>query len=73
MYLSTLNFEDKHLELAAEVAAVVLIAGRSLGDFHGKELRTFESTCQQVETVLRQAIPDVRRTLGRPGSDPTLH
>ncbi|UUV32354.1 hypothetical protein NQK81_02550 [Amycolatopsis roodepoortensis] len=73
MYLSTPNFEDKHLELAADVAAVVLIAGRSLGDFHGKELRTFESTCQQVETVLRQAIPDVRRTLGRPGSDPTQH
>ncbi|MGW4529168.1 hypothetical protein [Amycolatopsis sp. NPDC004378] len=71
MYLSTSNFEDKHLELAADVAAVVLTAGRSLGSFYGRDLRTFETTCQQVETVLRQMIPDVRRALGRPDTDPT--
>lgn len=71
MYLSTANFEDKHLELAADVAAVVLTAGQSLGAFYGRDLRAFETTCQQVETVLRQMIPDVRRALGRPDGDPT--
>lgn len=69
--LSTLNFEDKHLELAADVAAVVLTAGRALGTFYGRDLRTFEATCQQVETALRQVIPEVRRALGRPDADPT--
>ncbi|MEV6871649.1 hypothetical protein [Amycolatopsis sp. NPDC051128] len=71
MYLSTPNFEDKHLELAADVAAVVLTAGRSLGTFYGRDLQGFEATCQQVETALRQMIPLTRQALGRPDADPT--
>lgn len=71
MYLSTANFEDKHLELAADVAGVVLAAGRSLGTFYGRDLQVFETTCHQVETGLRQMIPIARQALGRPDSDPT--
>ncbi|MEV4049641.1 hypothetical protein AB0J55_00505 [Amycolatopsis sp. NPDC049688] len=71
MYLSTPNFEDKHLELAADVAAVVLAAGKSVGAFYGRDLRNFETTCHQVEGVLRQIIPAVRQALGRPGANPT--
>ncbi|WP_146060360.1 hypothetical protein [Amycolatopsis sp. CA-128772] len=71
MYLSTSNFEGKHLELAADVAAVVLTAGQSLGTFYGRDLRGFETTCRQVETTMRQMIPITRQALGRPDADPT--
>ncbi len=71
MHLSTSNFEDKHLELAADMGAVVLTAGRSLGAFYGKDLQLFETTCQQVESELRQKIPIVRQLLSRPDADPT--
>jgi hypothetical protein len=71
MHLSTANFEHKHLELAADVAAVVRTAGRSLGTFYGRDLHSFDTTCEQVEIRLRRRIPITRRALGRPDADPT--
>lgn len=68
--LSTYVFEDKHVELAADVAVVVRAAGISVGTFYGRNTTTFHQVCTDVEAHLRDQTPVIRQALGRPGGDP---
>jgi len=71
LHLSTSVFEDKHVELAADLAVVLRAAGVSIGDFYGRDTSTYLKICTNVDTHLRSQIPAIRQALGRPGDDPT--
>lgn len=71
LHLSTYVFEDKHVELAADIAIVLRAAGTSVGDFYGRETSTYLKICTDIDIHLRTQIPTIRRALGRPGDDPT--
>jgi len=71
LHLSTLVLEDKHVELAADIATVLRAAGTSVGDFYGRETSTYLKICTDVDTHLRTQIPAIRQALGRPEDDPT--
>jgi hypothetical protein len=73
LHLSTSVFEDKHVELAADIATVIRAAGISVGDFYGRETNMYLKLCTDVDTHLRAQIPSIRQALGRPGNDPTHH
>ncbi|MEV6620297.1 hypothetical protein AB0M83_13065 [Amycolatopsis sp. NPDC051106] len=68
---STLAFEDKHVELAADVSSIVREAGNAVGTYYGRKTESFADRLEQVETHLRTQIPTIRRQLGRPDADPT--
>lgn len=70
--LSTFIFEDKHVELAADVATVLRAAGVAVGDFYGRRTSAYIQTCTDVDVHLRPQIGNIRQALNRPGSDPTL-
>lgn len=71
IHLSTFIFEDKHVELAADVGEVLRTAGKSLGSFYGRDITIFDELCKEIEGRLRAQIPTIRQALGRPGGDPT--
>ncbi|MBC6451323.1 hypothetical protein [Actinokineospora xionganensis] len=68
---STSNFEDLHVELAADTASVILAAGRTMGRYYGRGLATFTDVCGEVERHMRALVSFIRQALGRPDSDPT--
>lgn len=70
LHLSTFTFEDKHVELAADVTEVLRAAGNSLGRFYGRNTNAYDECCVDVGTHLRSLIPVIRRALGRPDGDP---
>jgi len=71
--LSTFLFEDKHVELAADVCDVVRAAGHANASFYGRDITDFSRVSAQIADDLRTQIPIIRHALGRPGRDPTNH
>lgn len=69
--LSTYTFEDKHVELAADIATVLHAAGATVCEFYGRRTNAYLQTCTDIDTHLRTQIPAIRQALNRPGADPT--
>jgi hypothetical protein len=67
----TSNFEDKHVELAADVAEIVAAAGKRYGEYYGRRSDEFTTACANVASHMRSHIPAIRQELGRPDADPT--
>jgi hypothetical protein len=67
----TNNFEDKHVELAADVAEIVAAAGKKSAEYYGRKSDEFTAACANVASHIRSRIPTIRQDLGRPDSDPT--
>lgn len=69
--LSTYVFEDKHVELAADIATVLRAAGGAVGEFYGRQTSAYLKHCADIDTYLRCQVPVIRQALGRPDIDPT--
>lgn len=69
-HISTFRFEDKHVELAADVAIVVSAASEALGTFYGRRYTDFVVAGTNTASRLRALIPPIRLALGRPDADP---
>lgn len=65
---SVSTFEDKHIELAADVADVVTATGTKVAAYYAKDTQPFIDRCAAVSTFLRQELPKIRALLGRPDS-----
>lgn len=66
--ISTKRYEDRHLELAADLCDVLPIAGTAIGEYYGRASTTDElrTACEKHSTWIRAVLPEVRAALGRP-------
>jgi hypothetical protein len=70
IHVSTLRFEDRHLELAADVAEVLPVAATTIGEYYGRTEATgsLRAIRTDVGTRIRGVLPQVKAALGRPNN-----